>query len=135
VVAATSRADGPHAQVTAGFRAYFRFVSEHREAFQLLFLGSSRHDREFARAVEDVEESMADAIAGLIEAGLDQAHRRQLAHALVGMAEVTGRRAGADVGFADDLDALAERLAALAWAGLRGVRPDDGPGPDGGGHR
>ena len=132
VAKATAAAAGPHQQVEAGFRAYFGFVARHRDAFQLLFLGSSRHDREFADAVEKVEESMADAIAPLIEAGLDDAHRRQLAHALVGMAEVTGRRALADPGFAagavegreeDPLDELADHLAELAWAGLRGIRP------------
>ena len=121
---ATAAAARPHEQVAAGFRAYFSFVNEHRSAFQLLFLGSSRHDREFADAVERVEESMADAIAPLIEAGIDGGHRRQLAHALVGMAEVTGRRAVSDPGFADSLDALARHLAELAWAGLRGIRPE-----------
>ena len=131
---ATAAAARPHEQVEAGFRAYFRFVAEHRSAFQVLFLGSSRHDREFAVAVEQVEESMADAIAPLIEAGIDGVHRRQLAHALVGMAEVTGRRAVADPDFApgvgqgrpETLDRLAQRLAELAWAGLRGIRPESG---------
>lgn len=121
---ATAAAAGPHGQVEAGFRAYFRFVAENRSAFQLLFLGSSRHDREFTHAVERVEESMADAVAPLIEAGIDEPHRRQLAHALVGMAEVTGRRAVADPDFAYSVDQLAARLSELAWAGLRGIRPE-----------
>ena len=127
-------ADRPHAQVLGGFRAYFQFVAEHRDAFRLLFLGSSRHDRVFAAALERVEESMAEAIAPLIEAGIDSAHRRQLAHALVGMAEVTGRRAVADPDWAgvegdwesDSLDRLAGRLSDMAWGGLRGIRPDPG---------
>ena len=121
---ATAAAARPHEQVSAGFRAYFGFVAEHRDAFQLLFLGSSRHDREFADAVEKVEESMADAVAPLIEAGIDDLHRRQLAHALVGMAEVTGRRAVADPSFSDSLEVLAVRLGELAWAGLRGIPPE-----------
>jgi len=131
VTKAIAGADKPHAQVEAGFRAYFRFVTEHRDAFRLLFLGSSRHDREFAGAVERVEESMAEAIAPLIEAGIDQIHRHQLAHALVGMAEVTGRRAVADPAWAGvvdgwdpaALDHLARRLSDMAWGGLRGIRP------------
>jgi AcrR family transcriptional regulator len=129
VTKAIAGASGPRAQVQAGFRAYFRFVAENRDAFRLLFMGSTRHDREFAGAVERVEESMADAIAPLIEAGIDERHRGQLAHALVGMAEVTGRRAMADPGFAgggarQPFDQLSERLSEMAWAGLRGIRPD-----------
>lgn len=129
VTRAIAGASGPRAQVQAGFRAYFRFVAEHRDAFRLLFTGSTRHDKGLAAVLERVEESMADAIAPLIEAGIDEQHKDQLAHALVGMAEVTGRRAVADPGFAgrggcEPFDQLAERLSEMAWAGLRGIHPD-----------
>ena len=125
VAKAAAAADGPHAQVRAGFKAYFRFVDERRSAFQLLFLGGSRHDRELTAAVDRLEEAMADVIGPMIEAGIDNQHRRQLALALVGMAEATGRRAVIDRDLAGGagLDDMAGRLAELAWAGLRGIRP------------
>lgn len=122
---ATAAADGPRAQVRAGFAAYFRFVGEQTTAFSLLFLGVSRHDRELTAAVDRLEESMADIISPLIDADISPEERRQLAHALVGMAEVTGRHAVTQPELlgADGLAGTAGRLADLAWAGLRGIRP------------
>jgi AcrR family transcriptional regulator len=122
---ATTTAAGPREQVQAGFRAYFEFVDQRREAFALLFLGSSRQDRELTAAVDRLEESMAASIAPLIQADLTNLERRQLAHALVGMAEVAGRRAltEADLLGPDGMPGMAARLADLAWAGLRGAAP------------
>jgi AcrR family transcriptional regulator len=124
---AAATAVGPHAQVRAGFAAYFRFVDQRRSAFQLLFLGGSRHDRELTAAVDRLEAAMAGAIAPLIEAGIGPKQRRQLAMALVGMAEATGRRALIDPDLVgpDGLEAMSGRLAALAWSGLRGIRPEE----------
>lgn len=122
---ATAAAGGPHAQVQAGFSAYFRFVQESTVSFSLLFLGSTRHDRELSATVDRLEASIADAIAPLIDADIGPQERRQLAHGLVGMAEVSGRRAVTqpDLLGPDGLPGMAARLADLAWAGLRGIRP------------
>jgi len=121
VVEATSTAAGPHAQVEAGFEAYFSFVASHASAFRLLF-GGGRQDEEFAAVALGVEKAMADAVARLITADLDDEHRLLLAHAVVGLAEGTSRH-----WVAQDLDLdpgrLAARVAELAWGGLRGVRP------------
>jgi AcrR family transcriptional regulator len=118
---ATSEAGTPREQVTAGFRAYFGFVAEHEAAFQILFGGGTRRDEEFAQHVTRVEESIADAIAGLIDVdGLDADSRRLLAHGIVGLAEGTSRhwlRAASR-----DHEQLAEQVAELVWAGLRGIR-------------
>src|SRR4051812_12408040 len=74
---ATSEAVGPHDQVRAGFLAYFSFVAEHRQAFQLLFGGGTQRDEEFADAVRLVEDSIAETIATLIVVdGLDDERRR-----------------------------------------------------------
>jgi AcrR family transcriptional regulator len=131
---AAATAEGPHAQVRAGFAAYFRFVDQRRAAFQLLFLGDSRHDRVLTAAVDQLEAAMADAIAPLIEARIGPKHRRQLAMALIGMAEATGRRSVIDEDLVgpEGLDAMAGRLAELAWSGLRGIRPEVDPDPEGG---
>ena len=58
--AATGGAAGPRQQVESGFAAYFRFVSEHPNAFRVLFGSGSRRDRQFAETVRQVETSIAD---------------------------------------------------------------------------
>jgi AcrR family transcriptional regulator len=121
ITKATASAAGPRQQVEAGFAAYFRFVAEHQSAFRLLFGSGPRRDRQFAAAVRIVEEAIADAIAVLIEADIDDDHRRLLAHGIVGLAEGTGRDwvgSGLDL----DPDQVAKRIADLCWAGLRGIK-------------
>lgn len=119
---ATASADGPRGQVEAGVSAYFRFVDEHRSAFTLLFGSGARRDSEFADAVRQVEAGIAEAVASLIDADLDEEHRRVLAYGVVGLAEGTSRHWVAD-GLDLDPERLARQVADLAWAGLRGVRP------------
>jgi len=119
---ATTEARSPREQVHAGFHAYFDFVATQHNAFQLLFGGGARRDEEFADAVRRVEVSIADSIAALIEVdGLDDDRRRLLAHGIVGVAEGTSRHWLAN-GMSGSADLLAEQVAALAWAGLRGVQ-------------
>jgi AcrR family transcriptional regulator len=121
---ATAAAGGPHQQVAAGFTAYFRFVSDHESAFRLLFGGDGREaDTEFADVVRRVEDAMADAIAVLIDADIDDDHRRLLAYGVVGLAEATSRH-WVLTGRREDVDTLSRRVADLSWAGLRGIRPE-----------
>lgn len=121
ITKATAEAGTPREQVRAGFRAYFHFVVEHEAAFRLLFGGGTRRDEEFADAARAVEISIADIIATLIDVpGLDTDRRRLLAHGIVGLAEGTSRHWIVD-GASGDPDTLAEQVAELAWAGLRGV--------------
>ena len=124
IAKAVAAATGPREQVEAGFLAYFGFVDREADAFRLLFGSGTRRDEEFERAVRRVEDSIAEAVAVLIEVAIGPDHRRLLAHALVGMAEATSRRWVAD-GEANDPAVLARRVAELAWAGLRGVGRDD----------
>src|SRR5947209_9960272 len=82
---ATVAAGGPRQQVASGFEAYFRFVADNESAFRLLFGGDGREaDREFADAIRRVEDAIADAIAVLIDADIDDDHRRLLAYGVVG---------------------------------------------------
>ena len=80
--------------------------------------------------VRKVEDSIAESIDVLIDAGLDEDHRRLLAFAVVGMAEGASRHflAPATRTRATPTNPrptrLARRLADLAWAGLRSVHPD-----------
>jgi len=119
---AVAEAGSPREQVQAGFRAYFTFATKQQPAFQLLFGGGARRDEEFADAVHSVEVSIAETIATLIVVeGLDDDRRLVLAHGIVGLAEGTSRH-----WLAHDLrgsaEELADQVAALAWAGLRGVQ-------------
>lgn len=122
IAKATAQAEGPRQQIELGFDAYFRFVSEHRSAFQVLFGNGTRRDEEFAEEARRVEASIAEVVADLIDvAGLGRQHRIVLGNGIVGMAEGACR-----YWLANDVEVDPARLAAeisqLAWAGLRGIR-------------
>ncbi len=121
---ATATADGPRAQVEGGLAAYFRFVVESPEAYQLMFGGGTRRDEEFALLASELERGIAGVIAELIVVdGLPAADRLLLAHGIVGLAEGATRLWTAE-GCYPGPDEVAGRVAELAWAGLRGVRSD-----------
>ncbi|MDA8315536.1 MAG: TetR/AcrR family transcriptional regulator [Acidimicrobiales bacterium] len=135
ISAATAAAAGPREQVEDGFTAYFRMVVTHETAFRLLYSRSSPTDPDLGVALRKVEDAIAVAIDPLIAAGLDPAHRRFLAHAVVGMAEGASRhwietqaersdRSGDAGWLGAEAQRLARRLAELAWAGLRAVHAD-----------
>jgi AcrR family transcriptional regulator len=127
---AVAAADGPRQQVEGGFAAYFHLVVSQSEAFSLLFGSEVPDDPELSRAVRHVEDMLAEAIDVLIDAGLDEDHRRMLAYAVVGMAEGASRyffdrhKQSGPPFDAADADRSARRLADLAWAGLRSVHRD-----------
>ncbi len=122
IAKATVDADGGRQQIEQGFEAYFGFVAEHSDAFQVLFGAGTRRDEEFAAEARRVEESVAEMVAGLIEIpGISEQQRRLLGNGLVGLAEGAGRywlHHGVDV----DAETLAAQVAQMAWAGLRGVK-------------
>ncbi len=138
IVKATATAEGPRQQVELGFAAYFELMVDNEQAFRLLYGRDAPDDPELGAALRRVEETIAQAIDPLIDAGLDPEHRLLLAHAVVGMAEgasrhwLDARRRETPAerpdrwtgGRSDDRGeaaALATRLADLAWAGLRQV--------------
>jgi len=125
---AVGRADGPRQQVELGFAAYFRLVVSHEAEFRLLYGRDHANDEELGRALRAVEDAIAVAIDPLIDAGLDDDHRRLLAYGIVGMAEGASRcfieqrpESGA---VEEEAQRLARRMADLAWAGLRSVHAD-----------
>lgn len=106
-----------------GFHAFFQWVHDDNDAFQLLFGSGSRRDPEFSEAVGRFTSMVADVIEPLINADIDSDHRRTLAHALVGLAEGVSRRLlrlGADF----DPKVVARQVSDLAWAGLRAAHRD-----------
>jgi len=89
-----------------------------------VFGGDGREaDREFADAIRRVEDAIADAVAALIDADIDDDHRRLLAYGVVGLAEATSRHWVLS-GRREAVDTLSRRVADLTWAGLRGIRPE-----------
>jgi AcrR family transcriptional regulator len=126
---AVMRADGPRQQVELGFAAYFGLVVRHEAEFRLLYGRDHADDQELGRALRTVEDAIAEAIDPLIDAGLDDDHRRLLAYGIVGMAEGASRRfmeqrPDSDAELDEEAKRLARRMADLAWAGLRSVHSD-----------
>jgi AcrR family transcriptional regulator len=122
IAKATADAEGPRQQIERGFAAYFRFVADHNDAFRVLFGAGTRRDEEFAEEARQVEDSLAETVAGLIEIdGISDQQRRLLGNGIVGLAEGSCRywlHHGVDV----DAETLAAQVSQLAWAGLRGIR-------------
>jgi AcrR family transcriptional regulator len=122
---AAAEADGPRHQVEAGFRAYFRWAIGSGSAFLVLFSDRNRADAELADAIARVESVVADRVAGLIDIpGLSDDERHVLAFGVVGIAESTSRHwLKLGLGQGTDADAFADKVARLAWSGLRGITP------------
>lgn len=121
---ATVDAPTPHQQVVRGFAAWFAWVDDRRDGFTVLFAGDVRRDPEFMAEAAKVERQIADTVAELIAVeGLSEERRRLLAYGIVGLGESTCRRWLAKE-IELDADHLAAQVAELAWAGLRGLRPE-----------
>ncbi len=108
-------------RVELGFLAYFQWVYDDHDSFQLLFGGGSRRDAEFSEAAGKFQSRVADAIEPLITADIDTEHRRTLAHAIVGLAEGVSRRL-IRLGNDFDPELIARQVSELAWAGLRAAQ-------------
>lgn len=122
VLDAASAAQTPRQQADAGFRAYVRFVEEDAEGFQILFSGTSRQDGEWASITSEVEHSIAQGVADLIDVPhMSPAHRQALAHGIMGLAEGMMRYWLSGRVHDLDRDDLVNDLSALAWGGLRGL--------------
>ncbi|HMG39929.1 MAG TPA: TetR/AcrR family transcriptional regulator [Acidimicrobiales bacterium] len=124
ITKAVASASSPREQVERGFAAYFTFVDDHRDSFRLFYTRGSSRDEEFSAITREVENTIAEQVAGLIEIeGLTAEQRRLLGHGIVGMIEGASTRWMTSDAETDPQE-LARQLADLAWRGLRGVRPD-----------
>jgi AcrR family transcriptional regulator len=121
IAKATADASGPRQQIELGFNAYFTFVAENQSAFTVLFGSRTRQDEEFALEALNVEHSVAQVVADLIDIDTLSLERKLLlGNAIVGMAESACHYwLGNDVDV--DPTTLAAEVSQLAWAGLRGV--------------
>lgn len=124
ITKAVASAGSPREQVERGFGAYFTFVDDHRDSFRLFYTRGSSRDEEFSAITREVENTIAEQVAGFIEIeGLTAEQRRLLGHGIVGMIEGASTHWMTSNAEADPHE-LARQLADLAWRGLRGVRPD-----------
>ncbi len=123
ITKATAGATNGREMTDLGFRAYFRFVAEDHDAFLLLYGSGASRNEEATAAVRVLTAEAAKAISPLIAIDIDPVHRRVLAQGLVGMAEGVSRFL-VELGDDFDPDELGQRVADLAWAGLRAVRPE-----------
>jgi AcrR family transcriptional regulator len=134
IAEATSRAEGPRQKVEYSLEAYFNLVVSDTSSFQLLYDRDHGGDEELGRSVRRVQQALVAAVDPLIDAGLDDDHRRFLAAGMVGMAEGASLQwLEAQQGSvppdtpsarAEEAERLARRLSSLMWAGLRSVRAD-----------
>lgn len=131
VIESAVAAPTPRARAEAGIAAFAHFVEGDHDGFRLLFDGTNRHDEEWAVITRDVERSLANAVAALIDVPSADVRRRQvLAHGIIGLAESMMRQAKAEATERGDgaanssayaQDQLVRDITSLAWAGLRGI--------------
>lgn len=116
-------ADTPHSQVEAGFTAFFRFIEEEPGAFELLFSSGVWTQSGFAEDLQRFQVGMAERVSLLIHVpGIDDASRRFLGAAIVGMCDQAARMWMRD-GFTPSAEERAKELVEFAWVGLRGLSP------------
>lgn len=124
VQTALNDATGPREKVEAGFASVVDILASNEAIYRVLFDETTRVGPDSTTDLNEVERILAESLAAnLQDVDVDdQAIRLLLAHAIVGMIESALRHWYAnpfDIKPAD----LAEHLAALAWAGLRGSAP------------
>jgi AcrR family transcriptional regulator len=117
---ATAGAANGREQTELGFKAYFGWVASDLDAFLLLFGSRASRDDDAVKAIRKLTAEAAEAVAPLIAADIDPEHQRVLAQGLVGLAEGVSRHL-VERGEHFDPDELGQRIADLAWAGLRAV--------------
>jgi AcrR family transcriptional regulator len=119
----------PRAMVDSAFRVFFEVVINETAAFRLLFLQPPVG--EGMSELRRVESKLTSFIEERIPLASDPDQRRQLAAAIVGMAEgaattwlIQQERDGWPTVRDGDVERLATRIATLAWGGLRTVQFD-----------
>ncbi len=118
----------PREKVERGFDAYFSTILSDDASCRLLLAAST--DEDIARNLEAVEHSVIEFVDPLIDAGLDDDHRRLLAAAVVGTAKSAAAywletNDGASAAERHEAAGrLARRCAQLIWGGLRSVGKD-----------
>ena len=114
---------GNRERIRSSFQAYFDFVDEHAEGFQLLMQETVGAEDDFRLYVEAFRLRILSEVADLIEresqGRLDRVHAETVALGLIGMVENVARREpGAPATVRREaLDTLVQ----LAWRGITGL--------------
>lgn len=103
--------------------AFLRYIDENRASWIVMYTQATS-SQAFAHTVREGREQIIELVAGLVRAGTrsprSDAEIEIMAVALVGAGEaVASRLSTGDI----DVDAAAEMMIDLFWAGLRGRRP------------
>jgi len=123
VRAALDAPTGNRERIRSSFQAYFDFVDEHAEGFQLLMQETVGAEDDFRLYVEAFRVRILSEVADLIEresqGRLDRVHAETVALGLIGMVENVARREpGAPATVRREaLDTLVQ----LAWRGITGL--------------
>jgi AcrR family transcriptional regulator len=116
---------GNRERIRAGFQAYFDFVDEHAEGFQLLMQETVGTDREFRDLVRKVRDGFLEAITDLIEREskglLDRSKAETVALGLIGMVETVAQREPG--GPKERRQSAVDTLVQLAWTGITNLQP------------
>jgi AcrR family transcriptional regulator len=116
---------GNRERIRAGFQAYFDFVDEHAEGFQLLMQETVGTDLDFRERVRRMRDGILDAITDLIvresQGRLDRPGAETVALGLIGMVETVAQR---DPGGPSERRKTAvDILVQLAWTGITNLSP------------
>jgi AcrR family transcriptional regulator len=116
---------GNRERIRAGFQAYFDFVDEHAEGFQLLMQETVGTDLDFRERVRRMRDGILDAITDLIvresQGRLDRPGAETVALGLIGMVETVAQRDPG--GPAERRKTAVDILVQLAWTGITNLSP------------
>jgi AcrR family transcriptional regulator len=116
---------GNRERIRAGFQAYFDFVDEHAEGFQLLMQETVGTDRDFRDRVRKVRDGFLEAITELIvresKGLLDRSKAETVALGLIGMVETVAQRDPG--GPKERRQTSVDMLVQLAWTGITNLQP------------
>lgn len=119
LAASVLNAGSPEEQLRAGVRAYFEFVRDHGNAWEVLFGGGPAPSGEIGRLASELRFHTVEQIAALFHAHfpeIDLHPTTAYAHAVSGAGEQLARWWRANPGV--ELDEVVEHFMCVVWTGL-----------------
>ena len=117
--ASSSQGDG-RTKTELGVIAFFQWVATYNDSFRFLFDSGVRNDPEFAAAIQNVLDSMAEEIAPLISNTIAPERLDLFAHGVVGTCEAVARHLIVNRTSFDPQE-VGRMVAELVWGGLREI--------------
>ena len=132
ILEAVAEARDTHGRVEAGIDAYFRFVAEQADAWDVLFGGGAAIAGTAERTARELRFRTVDQIAGLLQRELPDTPSAELdvlAHAVSGAAEQVAKWWRCNP--ATPRPEVVQRVMRLLWAGLEALTLRHQPAPSG----